>query len=103
MTERKNMGGHMLKTIRPWVFLPPFLLLMLTIILNFVDQKAFIDLTGRVKQFMVGDMGWLFSLTGVACLLTVVLTYLSPLGKVRLGGPDAKPLLTKPSWFAVTL
>ena len=103
MTERTNKSGHMAKTIRPWVFLPPFLLLMLTIILNFVDQKAFIDLTGRAKQFMVGDMGWLFSLTGVACLVAVVLTYFSPLGKVRLGGPDAKPLLSKPSWFAVTL
>ena len=89
--------------IRPWVFFPPFVLLVLTIILNFVDQESFVAITTAAKDFMVGDMGWVFSLTGVVCAGTIAFAYFSPLGKIRLGGPDAKPVLNKFSWFAITL
>jgi choline-glycine betaine transporter len=88
--------------IRPFVFLPAFILLLLTIILNFVNYEAFLAITEKAKNFMVIDMGWIFSISGVLCVIIIIFVYFSPLGEVRLGGPDAIPLLKKSSWFAVT-
>ncbi len=89
--------------LRPWVFYPSFTLLIVTIVLSFMNYDVFIHLTTIAKDFMVGDMGWVFSITGILCVVIVVFAYFSPLGKVRLGGPEAKPLLKKSSWFAITL
>lgn len=89
--------------LRPFVFFPAFILLVLTIILNVVNPEAFLKMTTTAKNFMVIDMGWLFSIAGVTSLILVILIYFSPLGKIKLGGEDAKPILKKSSWFAITL
>jgi choline-glycine betaine transporter len=89
--------------IRPYVFYPTFTLLVFTIILNFINEDLFLELTAIAKNFMVVDMGWLFSITGLLCLIAVIFVYFSPLGDIKLGGENAKPLLNRPSWFAVTL
>lgn len=93
----------MLKSLRLVVFLPAFLLLALTILLNFVNEEAFLSVTTLAKDFMVTQSGWLFSLVGAACLIVVIAAYFSPFGEVRIGGPDAKPMLNKFSWFTITL
>lgn len=79
--------------LRPFVFFPAFILLVLTIILNVVNPEAFLKMTTTAKNFMVIDMGWLFSIAGVTSLILVILIYFSPLGKIKLGGEDAKPIL----------
>ncbi len=89
--------------IRPLVFFPAFTLLVLAIALNFVNPEVFLNVTTAAKDFMTIQCGWLFSLAGVACLIVVILAYFSPLGNVTVGGNNAKPLLNRNSWFAVTL
>ena len=89
--------------IKPVVFFPAFILLVITIILNFVDYDSFLKATTVAKDFMTVQCGWMFSLAGVLCLIVIVAAYFSPLGKIKIGGPDAKPLLKKTSWFAITL
>lgn len=92
-----------LKRLRLVVFLPAFLLLVLTIILNFTNYEAFLNVTTAAKDFMVIQSGWLFSLVGAACLVVIIGAFFSPLGNVRIGGPNAKPLINKMSWFTITL
>jgi choline-glycine betaine transporter len=89
--------------LRPFVFFPAFILLVLTILLNFLNPEAFLNMTTAAKNFMVVDMGWVFSITGVLSVIAILLVYFSALGKIRLGGEDAQPILKKSSWFAVTL
>lgn len=103
MLQQKSSKTNGLRNLRPWVFFPAFALLILTILLNFINYDGFIKITTQAKDFMVVDMGWLFSIGGVLCLILISITYFSPLGNVKLGGPEAKPLLKKSSWFAVTL
>lgn len=98
-----NTEKSLLRKIRPFVFFPAFILLILTIVLNFVNYEAFLSITTLAKDFMVIDMGWVFSIVGVMCVIVIVLAYFSPLGDVRLGGKNAKPMLKKSSWFAITL
>ena len=89
--------------IKPIVFFPAFILLATSIILSFVDYSSFLKVTTLAKNFMTVQCGWLFSLAGITCLFVIIGAYFSPLGNVRIGGPAAKPLLKKTSWFAVTL
>ncbi|SHE61024.1 BCCT family transporter [Alkalibacter saccharofermentans] len=91
------------RKLKPIVFFPAFLLLIFTIVLNFVNYDAFISITTKAKDFMVIDMGWMYNLIGIMCLVMIILAYLSPLGNVKLGGPSAKPMLKKSSWFAITI
>ncbi|MCY6354221.1 BCCT family transporter [Clostridium sp. ZS2-4] len=92
-----------LQALRPFVFFPAFILLVLTIVLNFVNYDAFLNITTMAKNFMVIDLGWIFSIAGIMSVIVMLFVYFSPLGEVRLGGEDAKPLLKKTSWFAITL
>ncbi len=103
MKKKNNAVSEQLSKLRPWVFIPSIVLLILTIVLSFVNYDAFMDITTKAKNFMVRDMGWMFNITGVVSIIVLILVYISPLKDVRLGGPDAKPLLKKSSWFAITL
>ncbi|MCA1022989.1 BCCT family transporter [Halobacillus litoralis] len=89
--------------IRPLVFFPAFVLLLLTIVLNFVSYDWFLHVTTVAKNFMTQELGWVYSLAGVACVILIIFAYFSPLGNVKIGGAEAKPLLRKKTWFAITL
>ncbi len=89
--------------IKPIVFFPAFILLVISIILSFVNYDSFLKVTTLAKNFMTIQCGWMFSLAGIASLIVIILTYFSPLANVKIGGPEAKPLLKKTSWFSITL
>jgi choline-glycine betaine transporter len=55
------------------------------------------------SDWVMSHFDWLFNVSMFACLLIVVVAYASPLGRVRIGGEEAKPLLSRPRWFAVTV
>ena len=56
---------------------------------------------GLAKNWSIEHFDWLFMIAGnvfvVFCLLLICL----PLGRIRLGGKDAKPEYTRTSWFAM--
>lgn len=52
---------------------------------------------------MLARFDWLFSYGSFAAVALVVWVWFSPLGKVRIGGPDAKPILNRWNWFSITL
>lgn len=91
------------KGIRTLVFWPSFLLLLFSLVLNFASKESFTQLVTNANNWLIANFGWGFSMTGFIALITVIVAYLSPLGKIRLGGPDAKPVITKSNWFAITL
>ena len=101
--EEKTKSNKVKQKIRPYVFYPTFFLLISTIILNFTNKDMFLKITTAAKNFMVVDMGWLFSIAGGLSVIIIILVYFSPLGEVRLGGEEAEPILNRPSWFAITL
>ena len=103
MAKKKNKSNNTIKSLRVWVIIPALLLLVVTVVLSFINYDAFLEVTTQAKNFMVIDMGWIFNIMGVASILALILVYFTPLKEVRLGGPDAKPLLKKSTWFAITL
>lgn len=94
---------HSHHRIKPLVFWPTFLLLLAALLLSYLDLPAFLSLASGANKWILGHFSWLFSLASFSLLLTCVWVYCSPIGKLRIGGEGAQPLLGRKRWFAVTL
>jgi len=73
------------------------LFVLLTLIFPVAAKVTF----DQVKSWSINHFDWLFMISGnffvLFCLTLIVL----PLGKIRLGGNEAKPDFTVSSWFAM--
>lgn len=56
---------------------------------------------GWLRPELTATFDWFLLLAANVFLLVVVLLMISPLGRVRLGGPDATPDYSYPGWFAM--
>lgn len=89
--------------IRPLVFWPPFALLAVAVLFSFFDLPGFLATTSAINSWILTHFSWLFSISALTLLLTLVWVYFSPIANIRLGGDNAKPLLTRWRWFSITL
>lgn len=96
------------------VFWPPFLLLLSAIVLYFLApdsvgengkaQKGLFSLTVEsANQWVLGTFGWLFTSCAALSVALAIAICFSKFRHVRLGGPDAKPLMSKWNWFSITI
>jgi len=93
----------MFEKIRPLVFWPTFLVLMAAVLMSFINLEGFLEITKSLNSTLLANFSWLFSLGSFYLLLLIIAVYFSPLSKVRIGGKEARPLLTKRKWFFITL
>ena len=89
--------------LRPFVFWPPFLVLILVCLVSLIDPQAMIAGIAGLNSGMMGTLGWLFSVGALVFFLLCLAVFVSPLGKIRIGGKQAVPLFTRWRWFAITL
>jgi len=92
-----------MKRLNKKVFFPPLLFLIITLTFSFIDNEGFIAKAKGANLWILQHFGWLFSWSTFLFLVLLVVTYFSPLGKVRIGGINAKPILTKWQWFSITI
>lgn len=93
----------MQKTIRWSVFAPMALLLILSVIIGIVIPETFYNIQTAIVDFAFGNFGWLFSIVTFSLIFICLYLGLSRFGKIKIGGNDAKPTLTKWQWFAISL
>lgn len=89
--------------LRPLVFWPTFLLLMIALLASYLDLDTFLATTKSLNSAILDNFSWLFSLGSLYLLVLAVVVYFSPLGKIRIGGDQAEPLLSRWRWFSITL
>ena len=89
--------------IRWAVFLIPWILVIATIILNFVNGDSFNALIMTITNFILDSFDWLFALMAFICVVLVVAAYFSPFGNVRIGGSKAKPMLNQTNYIWIVL
>ncbi|MCP3032370.1 BCCT family transporter [Halobacillus sp. A1] len=89
--------------LRHAVFWPPFLLLIGAAILSLVNKDVFVQMTTNANNWVINELGWLFSVAGLLMVAGCIGAYFSPLGNVRIGGREAKPSLGMVTWFAIAL
>ncbi|MYI36200.1 MAG: BCCT family transporter, partial [Acidimicrobiaceae bacterium] len=84
---------------------PVFVISGITIVLFIVGSLIFQDqatkLFGGVRTWLTTNLDWLFMSTANLVVLFCLIVAISPLGKIRLGGPDAKPEYSYLTWLAM--
>jgi len=90
-------------TLRKVVSGVPLVLLTLTMVSSFVAKEDFLELISAANRWILVHFGWLYALAALSGLILLGLVYFSPIGRIRLGGPEARPILGKASWFSVAL
>ncbi|OLO02769.1 BCCT family transporter [Salinicola socius] len=90
-------------SLRPLVFWPTFLVLLAAVVASYIDLDAFLATASALNDAVLDNFSWLFSLGSLYLLIMAVIVYFSPLGSIRIGGPDATPLLSRLRWFSITL
>lgn len=82
---------------------PALILLVAITTVSVVIPEQFVNALLQVQKTSIAYLGGTASAVSLLCVLTVLAIYFSPLGKVKLGGKDAKPMMNKWNWFAITL
>ena len=53
--------------------------------------------------YLMTNVGWAVSLVMFFCVMLCIAIMVTPLGKIKLGGPNAKPKFTYMQWFGISL
>ena len=101
--QRVSPFRSVLGELNHFVFWPPFVFLLAVVVLNFTSPEQFNKLTTAAQSWILFNFGWLFSICAFACILICILVFFSKFADVRLGGVDAKPLMNRWNWFAITI
>lgn len=68
-----------------------------------IDYAGFHATVSAANAWLLSRFDWLYSFASFGAVVLVVWVAISPLGSVRIGGPNAKPILSRWNWFAITL
>ncbi len=90
-------------TFKPAVFFFPFLLLLGSTGYSLLDAEGFLEGVTSANTWILSHFGWLFSWGTFFFLALCLGVYFSPMAGLRIGGEDARPLLTRWQWFSVVL
>ncbi|MEC8032110.1 MAG: BCCT family transporter, partial [Bacteroidota bacterium] len=90
-------------SLRPWVFWPPLLVCILGVSYSLIDVESMVEQATWLNTKVLNVLGPVYSLAVLLFLLICIVVYWSPLGRVRIGGQSAKPLLSKWRWYSITL
>ena len=94
----KKMGS-----LESGVFWPAAIVLMCLVAVSFINYSWFITIITGAFDFVMEHMAWLMNLSVLLAVITCVAVLLSPIGKIRLGGKDAKADYSKWQWFSMAL
>lgn len=98
--ENKNLNK---KEVRWQVFIPGFVLILAAAIIGLVNNKALSTISNKIFNWSLDSFGWLYQLVAIFVLILTITIMFSKVGKIRLGGADAKPKFSFKTWFAMTL
>ncbi|MFM8270687.1 MAG: BCCT family transporter [Pseudomonadota bacterium] len=89
--------------IKPIVFFPPFVCFALALLQSFGRGQQFFEQLILLQEWLLSHLGNVFTWGTFLMFVACVAAYFSPLGKIKIGGAEAVPILDKWRWFAVAL
>lgn len=98
-----TMPANNKKTINWKIFLPPWLILAAIVVLSFVNYEAFDATLGAVQTWILENFSWLFNGCTVVAVMILLITYVSPIKYIRLGGPKARPQMSYGNFVWIAL
>ena len=101
MKEREYKKLFGLEIYLTPVFVISSIAIIAFIIGALVFQEGATKLFGGLRVWLTTNLDWLFMITANLVFLFCLVVAFSPLGKVRLGGADAKPEYSYLTWLAM--
>lgn len=90
--------------IKPVVMSVTVVMFVVVLILTLVDAQGFYYvLNNVVMNTLMSDVGWAVNLVMLFMVLFCIAVMVTPLGKIKLGGPNAKPKFSYMQWFGISL
>ena len=83
------------------VFVISSIAIVVFIIGSLIFQEGATKLFGDIRVWLTTNLDWLFMITTNLLFLFCLVVAFSPIGKVRLGGADAKPEYSYLTWLAM--
>ena len=83
------------------VFVISSIAIVVFIIGSLIFQEGATKLFGGLRVWLTTNLDWLFMITANLVFLFCLVVAVSPLGKIRLGGADAKPEYSYLTWLAM--
>lgn len=84
------------------IFYPPAIILVLAVAVGAIFPTQFGNASDIALSWITKELGWVFTLGAIILLVFCIWAGFSKYGKIMLGGPDAKPSMSKFQWFAVS-
>jgi len=85
------------------VFWPPAIFLVACVVISIIDFDGFLDITKKANRLLLTRMDWAFTTASFGALILIICVGISPLGRKRIGGENATPILSRWNWFSITL
>lgn len=90
--------------IRKPVFVTMLILYAVIIVVGLVWPETFANAEGGIVNFAASWFGWLYDLTALVLLgVCVWILFSKKYGSIKIGGANAKPTMSKWSWFVISL
>lgn len=83
------------------VFLIAGLAIIAFVAITLLNHKEAESFFGEIRGWLTANLDWFFLTSGNIFVLVCLALIVSPLGKVRIGGTEATPDFSYPSWFAM--
>ena len=83
------------------VFIISSVAIVIFIVGSLIFQEGATKLFGNLRVWLTTNLDWLFMISTNLVFLFCLVVALSPLGKIRLGGADAKPEYSYLTWLAM--
>lgn len=101
--EYSTRGNGLFSNVKRKTFWPPALLVLALLVMGIVDNNAFLQGANAALNFAVEKFGWMYCSFVFIFLVFVVFVAFSPAGDIKLGGKNAKPILSYWNWWAIAL
>lgn len=81
----------------------PLTVFILIVATSLINPQSFLTSATSINDAILAVFSNVFAWAAFCFLLTCVWAAVSPIGRIRIGGANAKPLLSRWNWIAITL
>lgn len=91
------------KSLKMSVFIPAAGVVLISVLLGLFNNEMLVAVAKDIFYFSLSDFAWLYQLLSVTTLGVIIYIFCSDVGRIRLGGSEAKPKFSLASNFAMAL
>lgn len=89
--------------VRKTVFYPTVMIILAFLACYMARPQKVNDILGKINQFFQQGFGWFYLVVSLFLVVVSGIVLFSRFGKTKIGGEEAKPMLSTGSWFTVVL